>query len=269
MDATFLFLRTLKYNSSSSREHAIDVLSTCVMQYVEAVLNQINRDTTDMPISDIEEQIRDIVFRGKKVGAEDFLHPMIERIMPSQKNIFDEKFRFRHIDRSLSSTENWIDFTSDHTIPYKIITKYSERLLLNQNFKNWLPPVYAAIVDNGPDFAPASTLVIFYFGLLWMHLDFDIMWLISFSAYWSALNPIEHLWGPHTKNLAGQILSVICPGDELPPCKMPHLSDEELLTKEFIAFKGAMMQLAELSEGVTWRGVKSKVFIVGPEFSNY
>ena len=87
------------------------------------------------------------------------------------------------------------------------------------------------LTDNGPDWQSSSLCNLLYFMRAWRDRGLDMFLLCSFAARYSAYNPIEHLWSPLSKRLAGVILPAKLPGEDKAPCQQ-RLSKQEMRQKE-------------------------------------
>ncbi len=103
-------------------------------------------------------------------------------------------------------------------------------------------PVLVVYVDNGPDWSPRSPTHILYFGRLWEDENVDMLVVATYAPGFSRYNPIEHIWAPCSKALAGVSLDSILPGEDKGPCQQ-RLSDVDRNEKERVLFDNALEQL--------------------------
>lgn len=64
-------------------------------------------------------------------------------------------------------------------------------------------PVLVLVTDGGPDWTPKSNINEFFLGKLWKEGNYDMLIAACMPAGLSRYNPIEHLWSPCSKFLAG------------------------------------------------------------------
>ena len=62
------------------------------------------------------------------------------------------------------------------------------------------------LVDNGPDYSKASLKNLLFYVRLWRDLGLEVLFVGSYAANDSALNPIEHAWSPLSKALISVVL---------------------------------------------------------------
>jgi hypothetical protein len=103
-------------------------------------------------------------------------------------------------------------------------------------------PVLVLITDGGPDWTPKSNGNEFFLGKLWDEGNFDMLIAACMPAGLSRLNPIEHLWSPCSKFLAGVSLPACLPGEHDPPAQQ-NLPQAEKSEKERRVFENALEQL--------------------------
>lgn len=100
------------------------------------------------------------------------------------------------------------------------------------------------LTDNGPDWQTSSLCNLLYFMRVWRDTGLDMLLLCSFAARHSAYNPIEHLWSPLSKHLAGVILPAKLPGEDKAPCQQ-RLTEAEQRQKEAKVFDNAMGEICD------------------------
>ena len=103
-------------------------------------------------------------------------------------------------------------------------------------------PVLALITDGGPDWTPKSNVNEFFLGRLWRDLKLDMLVGVCNAPGLSRYNPIEHLWSPCSRWLAGVSLPDHLPG-ERPPPQQTDLPVEQRLEKEVKVFDNALEML--------------------------
>ena len=94
------------------------------------------------------------------------------------------------------------------------------------------------MVAGGPDWNTGSLLNNLFFFRLWRDAGLDMLVVCSYSARYSAYNPIEHLWSPLSKKLCGVQLSSKASGL---PCQIAGISTvfPRLNARAFIYFPGS------------------------------
>ena len=110
------------------------------------------------------------------------------------------------------------------------------------------------IVDGGPDWSVRSTVTLMALGYLWKELHLDLLAAVSYAPYNSRFNPIEHAWSPRSNDLTGLVLPATLPGEDRPPSKQPHLSDDQVLEKEAIIHDHAIGLVASYWKDKTFDG---------------
>jgi len=87
------------------------------------------------------------------------------------------------------------------------------------------------VTDGGPDWSPKYNINQFFLGRLWKKGNFDVLISVCEPAGLSRFNPIEHLWSPLSRFLAGVQLPSCLPGETIPPAqqniKEPEKSEKE------------------------------------------
>ena len=121
----------------------------------------------------------------------------------------------------------------------------SDILHKNQSLKK---PVLALITDGGPDWSPKSNANQFILGKLWKDGGFDMLISCCNAPGLSRYNPVEHLWSPCSKWLAGVSLSASLPGETTPPA-LQSVSPEVRTQKEKQVFNLALEQLNDYWDG--------------------
>jgi hypothetical protein len=64
------------------------------------------------------------------------------------------------------------------------------------------PKILGLLCDNGPDFNPASWIVVYFMGQLWKDMNLDQLIICSYAPHSSKYNPIELAWGTLSQALA-------------------------------------------------------------------
>ena len=103
-------------------------------------------------------------------------------------------------------------------------------------------PVLLLITDGGPDWTPKSNVNQFFLGRLWREGNFDMLVAACEPPGLSRYNPIEHLWSPCSKFLAGVSLPACLPGETVPPSQQT-ISPREKKQKEGQVFDNAFERL--------------------------
>jgi len=116
-------------------------------------------------------------------------------------------------------------------------------------------PVLALLCDGGADWSPKSTLTQFYFGRFWRDHKYDMLICVCHAPGLSRYNPIEHLWSPYSRWLAGVSLSACLPGEDIPPL-LQSLTSKELHEKEKIVFSNALDALDSYWNGKVHDGFR-------------
>ena len=109
-------------------------------------------------------------------------------------------------------------------------------LAKNSSFQK---PVICLITDGGPNWSPKSNVNQFFLGRLWRDGNYDLLVSACYAPGLSRYNPIEHLWSPCLKWLAGVSLPA-CLRDECSAPALQSLSTEELARKEKQVFSNAL-----------------------------
>ena len=129
--------------------------------------------------------------------------------------------------------------------------------------------VLALLCDGGPDWSPKSTLTQFYLGRFWRDHNYDMLICVCHAPGLSRYNPIEHLWSPCSKWLAGVSLSACLPGEDTPPSQQ-SLTSEELHEKEKLVFSNALDALDSYWNGKVHDGFRiTSKGITEPHFDQY
>jgi len=116
------------------------------------------------------------------------------------------------------------------------------------------PTVLLVKVDGGSDLTPDSIINLLFWGRLWLATGNPIFLVMTHAAGWSALNDIEHLWSPLSKQCAGLQFSACLPGEDKPPCQNSTLSRAECFAAEAKVFDTAINQLATAMGTLVWAG---------------
>lgn len=115
-------------------------------------------------------------------------------------------------------------------------------------------PILILVVDNGPDWTPASVLNCLYFVRLWKSLKLDALFVCSFCPKYSAFNPIEHSWSVCSNAITAITLPAVVPGEELPPCRQ-NIGEEIRRQKDAAMYDSAMELLCVYWNRAKWGGV--------------
>ena len=100
------------------------------------------------------------------------------------------------------------------------------------------------LVDGGPDFNSNHLVNEFFYARFFRDTALDAMVVTAYAPGDSALNPIEHVWGPCTRSLTSAYLGATLPGDSCPPCKQ-NLPAEQRIAKEHQVFDAAMNKIKD------------------------
>ncbi|XP_071504199.1 uncharacterized protein [Diadema antillarum] len=133
-------------------------------------------------------------------------------------------------NRTVKNTSTTIE---DHMNDLKVIMKDNPSLD---------KPILVLVTDGGPDWTPKTNLNEFFLGKLWKEGKYDMLISTCMPAGLSRYNPIEHLWSPLSKFLAGVSLPACLPGETVPPA-LQSISPDEKLEKETIVFENALNRL--------------------------
>ena len=60
--------------------------------------------------------------------------------------------------------------------------------------------------DNGGDWNSDFPINLLYFGLLWIELNLDDLFIFSLAPYHSRFNPVELLWAKISRIFAGKMI---------------------------------------------------------------
>ena len=63
-----------------------------------------------------------------------------------------------------------------------------------------------ALADGGPDYSPANIINMLFYFRLFKVLNFDLLSVSTYAAWYSAFNPTEHVWSPLSNHLAGKLV---------------------------------------------------------------
>ena len=102
--------------------------------------------------------------------------------------------------------------------------------------------VLALLTDGGPDWSPKSNLNQFFLGRFWKDKNLDMLISICFPPGLSRYNPIEHLWSPCSKWLAGVSIPACLPDETVPPT-LQSIDAEQRAEKERAVFNNALDRL--------------------------
>ena len=100
--------------------------------------------------------------------------------------------------------------------------------------------------NGGADWTPKSNINQFFLGKLWREEKFDMVISAFMPAGLSRYNPIEHLWSPCSKFMAGVSLPACLPGENAAPAQQ-SLPDEEKYEKEQKVFNNALDRLTDMA----------------------
>ncbi|XP_065905841.1 uncharacterized protein [Dysidea avara] len=114
-------------------------------------------------------------------------------------------------------------------------------------------PVLALLCDGGCDWSPKSNLTQFFLGRFWKENNYDMLFSVCHAPGLSRYNPIEHLWAPCSRWLAGVSLSACAEGESVPPAYQT-ISPTEKEEKEKLVFEKALSDLNSYWDGKTHDG---------------
>lgn len=98
------------------------------------------------------------------------------------------------------------------------------------------------VADGGPDYNTNHATNWFFYGRFFRDMNLDALVVTSFCPGDSAMNPIEHLWGPCTRRLTGVSLPSTLPGETRRPSQQA-LPPDVRVQQEHTVFNAAMTQI--------------------------
>ena len=110
------------------------------------------------------------------------------------------------------------------------------------------------MADGGADFNVNHMTNEWFYMKLFKDLNLDVLVATSYCPGYSAMNPIEHVWGVLTNAAVTVYLPDHLPG-ELPPTQQ-RLTKEVLLAKEDQVFDAALITLERYQENLMYGGIK-------------
>ncbi|XP_033114974.1 uncharacterized protein LOC117115334 [Anneissia japonica] len=125
--------------------------------------------------------------------------------------------------------------------------------LLQDDMRNG-KSIVSIVADGGCDFHTGHQTNLLYYSRLFRDSHVDLLMITAYAPGQSALNPIEHVWGPCTQALTSVTLPDRLTGEEMSPWEQ-NLTDDELRVKEDSVYDAAMSNLCKYWGNVRFGGI--------------